>query len=191
MPTYELNLSALKFPKDLDNNKANFRVAVDLRYIGIDGALGTIQAVLPGLDTYWECDRNKQNVRGADEGKWGTVDFSKVDAWDKLIFALPASKLHSIQFKIFDVNRSDGWDKIKNTLSSVIHGLLEEVKNVIPGAFGTATDDVKSFLLKKWAGGDSILYKCSLQFPNLPIGTHKISGHYEIQFTVEEKAFEV
>jgi hypothetical protein len=190
MRTFELSLSAFKFPKDLDHNKANFRLIAELRYVAGDGTLATTQAILPGLDTFWECDRNRQKesnyVRGKDEGSWGTIDIQRVDPWDKLIFLLPASKLHSLQFKIFDVNRADGWDKIKNSLSSITEALFEEAKKLLPGMFGSAPDDVKSFLLKKWAGGDDLLFKGSYFFGVELTGTFKVTGSYEIQFVIRE-----
>jgi len=191
MSTYELTLQAFRFPKDLENHKANFRFVVDLRYLDAEGAFATAQAILPGLDTFWECDKGRTRepnfVRGNDEANWGTFDMNHVDPWDKLIFMLPASKLHSIQFKVFDVNRTDGWDKIKSALSSIGDSLLGELKNVAPAMFGNATDDIKSYLLKKWAGGDSILYKQSVTFPGNVIGLHKTTGSYEIHFNVKEQ----
>jgi hypothetical protein len=189
MPTFELTLTGFRFPKDLDKDLANFRLVADLRYAAIDGTLMTAQAVLPGLDSFWECDKTRSHdvhyVRGKDEGNWGCVDMKRVDPWDKLIFMLPAIKLHSIQLKVFDVDRVDGWDKIKNALTSITSALFEESKKIVPGIFGGATDDVKSFLLKKWAGGDSILFKGSLLFGDEAVGAHKISGRYEIHFGVK------
>jgi hypothetical protein len=188
MATYELMLNAFKFPRNLENHKANFRFVVDLRYVDAEGNLATAQAILPGLDTFWECDQGKSHaqnyVRGNDESNWATFDMNRIDSWDKLIFMVPAARLHSIQFKVFDVNRTDGWDKIKNTLSSISGTLFGDLKAVLPGMFGSATEDIKSFLLKKWAGGDTILYKQSLDFTEDPIGLHKTSGAYEIHFTV-------
>jgi hypothetical protein len=193
MPMYELNLSGFKFPGNLDKDHANFRFVVELRYAALDGSLMTAQAVLPGLDHFWECDPTRKHqfnyVRGIDEGDWGTMDLERIDGWDRLIFLLSAARLHSIQFKIFDVDRADGWDKIKNALSSVIGALFDESKKIVPGVFGGATEDAKSFLLKKWAGGDTILFKGSHQFGDMVTGEHKISGAYEIQFTVHERPF--
>jgi len=190
MPTFELNLTAFKFPKSLDNDKANFRLITELRYVASDGTLATAQAILPGLDTYWECDKNRQKesnyVRGNDEGPWGTIDMQRVDPWDKLIFLLPAAKLHSLQFKVFDVDRADGWDKIKNALSSITQAFFEEVKTLVPRMFGSAPDDVKSFLLKKWAGGDDLLFKGSYFFEGAITGTFKVTGSYKLHFAVRE-----
>ena len=191
MPNFELTLSGFRFPADLDKDHANFRIVVDLRYAGLDGGLMTAQAVLPGLDSFWECDQTRSHdpnyVRSKDQGNWGCIDMQRIDAWDKLIFLIPATKLHSIQFKVFDVDRTDGWDKIKNALTSITSALFEESKKIVPGIFGGATDDVKSFLLKKWAGGDSILFKGSYLFSEQPGGTHRISGRYEIEFHVKEQ----
>jgi hypothetical protein len=192
MPTYELKLTSFKFPKTLENHKANFRFVVDLRYIDIEGNLATAQAILPGLDTFWECDKGRSNqsnyVRGPEEGSWATFDMNRIDSWDRLIFMVPASSLHSIQFKIFDVNRTDGWDKIKTTLSSISGAIFEDLKKFIPGLFGSATDDIKSFLLKKWAGGDTILYKLSMDFIKDVAGLQKITGACEIQFLIQQKS---
>jgi len=188
MPTYELTLQGFKFPRNLENHKANFRFVVDLRYLDSEGTFSTAQAILPGLDTFWECDKGKSHepnyVRGPEEASWTTFDMNRVDPWDKLIFMLPVSRLHSIQFKVFDVNRTDGWDKIKNVLSSISGSLFDDFKTVIPGMLGNATDDMKSYLLKKWAGGDAILYKQSVQFTEQIQGAHKTSGNYEIHFHV-------
>ena len=192
MPTFELNLTGFKFPRNLDKDYANFRFVVDMRYAAPDGTLMTAQAVLPGLDTFWECDptraREPNYVRGKDEGDYGIIDMQRVDPWDKLIWMLPASKLHSIQFKVFDVNRTDGWDKIKTALSSMTAALFEDAKRFVPGVFGGAIDDVKSFLLKKLAGGgDKVLFKGSLLFHEMMTGSHKISAHsYEVGFSVTE-----
>jgi hypothetical protein len=189
MPIFELTLTGFRFPKNLDKDLANFRLVADLRYAAIDGTLTTAQAVLPGLDSFWECDKTRNQdiyyVRGKDEGNWGCIDMKRIDTWDKLIFMVPAMKLHSIQFKVFDVDRVDGWDKIKNALTSITSALFEESKKIVPGIFGGATDDVKSFLLKKWAGGDSILFKGSLLFGEETAGAHKIGGLYEIEFGVK------
>jgi len=195
MATYELTLNAFKFPKNLENHKANFRFVVNLRYVDAEGNLATAQAILPGLDTFWECDKGRSHepnyVRGNDETNWATFDMDRIDSWDKLIFMVPASRLHSIQFKVFDVNRTDGWDKIKNTLSSIAGTIFEDVKQFIPGMFGNATDDIKSFLLKKWAGGDTILYKQSIDFSEDPVGLHKTTGPCEIHFTVQLSSYTV
>jgi hypothetical protein len=192
MSTYEITLTSFKFPKNLENHKANFRFVVDLRYIDPEGNLATAQAILPGLDTYWECDKGRSQdsnyVRGPEEGNYATFDMKRIDSWDRLIFMVPASSLHSIQFKVFDVNRTDGWDKIKTALSSISGALFEDVKRFIPGFFGSATDDIKSYLLKKWAGGDTILYKLSMDFPAEAAGTQKISGSCEIQFQISARA---
>jgi hypothetical protein len=84
------------------------------------------------------------------------------------------------------VNRADGWDKIKNALSSITEALFEEAKKLLPAMFGSAPDDVKSFLLKKWAGGDDLLFKGSSFFEGGPTGTFKVTGSYELQFTVRQ-----
>ncbi len=192
MTVFELKLSGFKFPKNLEADKSNFRMIVDLRYVDAGGSPATAQAVLPGLDTYWECDKNRSGemnyVRGKDEGKFATFDMNKIEDWDRLILMLPAEKLHSIQVKVFDVNRTDGWDKIRHVMESITKAFFEKAAQVLPGMLGNATEDIKSFLLKKWAGGDAILYKASFTFGDNGTGEHTLSGNYEIRFVVTRKA---
>jgi hypothetical protein len=40
-------------------------------------------------------NREPNYVRGAEDATWASFDMNGVDSWDKLIFALPATWLHS------------------------------------------------------------------------------------------------
>ena len=57
MSVYEITLTGFKFPKNLDNDKANFRFVVDLRFVNDESRFTTEHAVMPSLDTFWECDQ--------------------------------------------------------------------------------------------------------------------------------------
>lgn len=182
LQTFEIRLEGFSFPEELDDSKANFRFIVDLRYIDPAGDFATEHAVMPSLDTYWECDKGKSTapnfVRFKDE-KWKPrFDMSKIDDWDCLVLRLKAQDLYAIQVKVIDVDRADIWDKLKGALQGVLEGVLGTLRGRIaariPGSvggqpvppavhhsLGSAADDVEAFLLKKLAGGDDVLFRGS------------------------------
>ena len=59
MPFFEFTLAEFTFPAKLPNDKANFRFVVDLRFIDDKGRFTTEHAVMPSLDTFWECDTRR------------------------------------------------------------------------------------------------------------------------------------
>ena len=181
MSYFELTLHAFSFPRKLPDKSANFRFVADLRFVGENDRLVTVQAVMPGLDTFWECDTNRSKSpnyvrkdaslrKDASPG----FDMKKVDDWDKLIFCVKASKLHSIQFKVFDVDRKDAWDMVKRFLGGIVRSVIGRGVSNIPkdlptsllGSLGAAAADVQSFLLNKLAGGRKLLFKGSYIFNN-------------------------
>ena len=198
MPQFEFTLKGFRFPTKLPNNKANFRFVVDLRLIGDDDQFITEHAVMPSLDTFWECDTSRKDkpnyVRAPGNPEF---DINKIDAWDRLILRVKAKSVHSIQFKVFDVDRKDAWDKVKNVLGKIIETVIGGIKGSIlgkapfplPAALGGAADDVQSFLLKKLAGGDKVLFRGSAALTNSTgsgptvkgLGT---DGQYAIDFNV-------
>ena len=57
---FAITLEGFRFPKALGDNKSNFHFTVGLRFFDKDGNFNTVHTMLPGLDTYWECDpKNK------------------------------------------------------------------------------------------------------------------------------------
>lgn len=182
MAIFELTLTGFQFPKELPNNRANFRFVVDLRFINDKDRFTTEHAVMPSLDTFWECDTEKKDApnyvrkHDVDQKALPRFDFegdeNKIDPWDRLILMLKGKSLHSIQFKVFDVDRKDAWDKVKNFLGGMVEAFFGRIKGIIPGnlplslseSMGGAADDVQSFLLKKLAGGDKVLFRGSRKF---------------------------
>ena len=194
MPLFEFTLTGFKFPKNLDNDKANFRFVVDLRFINDESRFTTEHAVMPSLDTFWECDQGGEGkpnyVRGEDAGDYGQFnmnDNGPIDEWDRLILHVKGKSVHSIQFKVIDVNRRDAWDKVKDFLGGIIEAVIGQIKDVIPqdlplslpGSLGGAADDLHSFLLKKLAGGDNVLFRGSAPLKALEDGN-------TMEFTVPE-----
>ena len=204
MPLFELKLTQFLFPKELPNKKANFRFVVDLRFIDDKGRFTTEHAVMPSLDTFWECDREEKDkpnyVRGSEDVKLKIDDTDyrcsqfkmdnnmDIDEWDRLIFLVKGNNVHSIQFKVIDVNREDAWDKVKPFLTGMVEAVIGKIKGVIPGnlplslpeSLGGATDDVQSFLLKKLAGGNDVLFRGSTKLEAPEDGNpkeFKVEGH--------------
>ena len=179
MPLFELVLKEFLFPKDLSNDKANFRFIVDLRFINENGQFITEHAVMPSLDTFWECDTGRTDrpnyVRNIDKDgnivnckyEGNQFNMCAIDDWDKLILCVKGVSVHSIQFKVIDVDRKDAWDEVKNFLEGMIGTLIGKIKGGISGnlpsplpeSLGGAADDLQSFLLKKLAGGDKVLFR--------------------------------
>ena len=192
MPLYEFTLTDFLFPADLPNNKANFRFVVDLRFINHRSQFATEHAVMPSLDTFWECDTGRTNkpnyVRGAGEEEFMLADgpasrcgrfaLEAIDEWDRLILLVRGKSIHSIQFKVFDVDRRDAWDKIKDFLAGIVEAVIGRIRGAIPEnlplhlpeSLGGAADDLQSFLLKKIAGGDAVLFRGSTSLRELTVG---------------------
>ena len=189
MSLIELNLNSFDFPVNLENGKANFRFVVDVRYFNEDSELATAHSVMPSLDTYWECDTGKSGnpnyVRNGPPPQHG-FDMALLDNWDKLIIATKATRIHSVQIKVFDVDRKSFWDVVKDFLAPVIQAFFGLAKKVttdaipkpisfLTGAFGSAIEDVESYTLKKLANGEDRLL-CKGTFGSLPTanGNHNI-----------------
>lgn len=170
---YELRLAGFRFPDALPADKANFRFVIDIRYVDTDGAFTTAHVVMPGLDTFWECAPDKSGapnyVRARNEAAF---DMDAIDKWDSLILVFRATNVHSINVSVFDVNRRDAWDKIRDNLGPLIEAVLGKPRTVLPalgpagatigGRLGDAADDIRSYALKRFAGGgDMVLFKRS------------------------------
>ncbi len=208
MPIFQIDFTGFEFPRELPNRKSNFRFVVDLRYSNERGQFITEHAVMPSLDTFWECDTGEcekpnyvRKPDGEDLNVPASFNMDKIDDWDKLVLLVKGRSLHSIQFKVFDVNRQDGWDRVKDFLKGVVEALLGKVMGFASSdatgflgeSLGGAAADVQSFLLKKFAGGDSVLFRGStaLRVPTGAdsgpmqhiidgtgtIGTYRISFH--------------
>lgn len=187
MALFELNLDDFEFPSTLGNEQANFRFVVDIRYLNEDDELSTSHSVMPSLDTFWECDKDKLTAPNYVRDGGHSFNMAKIDAWDRLVLVTKANSIHSVQFKIFDVDRKDFWDKVKEFVAPIIQSLFgfvaKATTTAIPkpiafltGAFGTAIEDVESYALKKLANGEDRLL-CKGTFDTLPsaTGVHTIA----------------
>ena len=173
---WELNLTGFRFPAELPRKRANFRIVVDLRYVTKRGDHTTEHAVMPGLDRWWECDPERSDrqdyVRGSDDGESVQLDMGAVDDWDRLILLVRGDAIHSIQFKVFDVNRPGALDRVRKGLGDVVGSLigrarggLPDVAGVFSDSLGSAATDLESALITGLAGADRLLFRGSSRIP--------------------------
>lgn len=138
---------------------------------------------MTSLDSFWECDTGRSGkpnyvrdtgeevlrIDGVSSALSGRFEMAAIDDWDKLILLVRGKRIYSIQFKVFDVDRRDAWDKIKGFPGGIVEAVIGRIKGTIPenlplhlpDSLGGAADDLRSFLLKKIAGGDAFLFRAS------------------------------
>jgi len=183
--TYELVITGFDFPRKLSRRKANFRFVADVRYVNGRGEHDTEHAVLPDLDRFWECDPERKGspdyVRGPERGKTASFDMSRIDAWDRLVLLVRGDGIHSVQFKVLDVNRTDGWDRLRRALGDVVSTIIGRARAAVPDkawvvsdSLGTAATDLESTLVTRLAGGDRPLFRGST--PLSAAGDCEVSG---------------
>lgn len=183
--TYELAITDVRFPKALPAKRCNFRLVADVRYVNGRGDFDTAHAVLPDLERWWECDPDRRDdpryVRGADDGAFGTFDMGAVDAWDRLLILVRGDGIHSVQLKLFDIDRPDLFDRVGGALGDVVASVMgrgrerfETAAGVFTGALGNASADVESALLTRLAGGERLLFRGSAQLSGP--GEYEITG---------------
>jgi hypothetical protein len=183
--TYELSLAGFRFPKALPAKRSNFRFVADVRYVNGRGDFDTAHAVLPDLERWWECDPDRRSdpsyVRGPDTGEFGLFDMTAIDAWDRLVILVRGDGIHSVQFKVFDIDRPDFLDRVGGALGDVVGAVIgrqrsdfEDRAGVFAGALGGAADDIESALLGRLAGGDRLLFRGSAQLSGP--GEYVVSG---------------
>ncbi|MDT8436738.1 MAG: hypothetical protein RRA92_08275 [Gemmatimonadota bacterium] len=182
---WEISLASFRFPRALPSRRANFRVVADLRYVTGRGEHATEHAVLPALDRWWECDPGHAGdldyVRGPDEGESGTLDVAKVDDWDRLVLLVRGDAIHSLQLRVYDVNRRGAVDRVLRGVGEVIGTLagraraaLPDVAGVFSDSLGSASSDLESALVAQMAGADRLLFRGSARLGEP--GAYRIAG---------------
>jgi hypothetical protein len=196
--TYTLRLNGFKFPEELGDDKANFRFTVDVRYLDARGKPVEKHVVMPSLDDYWECDRRRAKepnyVRKSATSPM--FNMGKIDDWERLILMVQAEAIHSVRFRVFDVDRKDAWDQVQHVLGSVAAALIGRAGQLIPDipavswddTLGNATEDLESWIVQKMAAQkDQVLFRGSVRTKREQ--EYKISGSgrhgkYEVRFEV-------
>lgn len=201
---YTILLSHFAFPKKLPNDKANFRFVATVRYVGRLDKLLSVPVVMPGLDSYWECDARKRNDPGYVRRPGAAeFDIGAIDTWDRMVLHMKAEAVHSIQFRVFDVDRKDAWDRIESVLADFATRVVGAAPKLVPAiplaaasdtagsAVGALADDLEVWLVQKLAAQkDRLLFRGSHFFddPSSPaaglIEGRGVAGGYEIGFDV-------
>ena len=192
---FELNLERFWFPAGLADHRANFRFVVDVRMMRA-GKFAADTAVLPGFDTWWECDRDKKAHPHYVRDQGNGLDMSRIDGWERLVLLTRADSLHSVQVKVFDVDRPGGWDAVREgfaALSQAVFGRAPrelDLPNVAAAGFGAVDEDLRSTLVKRLAGGDQLLFRGSapLGEPGMvEIGGRGVAGDYAVRLRLEKR----
>ncbi len=138
MPTQSLTLDRFVFPLRLPGNRANFRVVFDVKYwegSGDKAKLKGVNAIKPGIDTFWECDpsrEGKANFRllKREDQFHPEVNVVGLDEWDRTVMTVSTTGFHSVRAKIFDVDRGGSWDSVRDFAGSLVDGILTAGKEV-------------------------------------------------------------
>jgi len=164
---FELTLQGFSFPDELPNNRANFRFVVDLRLIQ-GGKFKTETVIMPGFDTWWECDlRKRRQPEYVRQAGGPAFNMKRIDDWERLVLLTKAEALHSLQVKVFDVDRPGFWDNLGGAFSRVVQTALGRARDALPVAdlategFGLVEEDLRSTVAKRLAGGDKLLFRGS------------------------------
>lgn len=175
----EIRLEHFEFPPELPNDRANFRIVFDLRYLQGSEAKARprqVTAIAPGVDTFWECDTgraDKANFVRARRGprSWlPAVDMALLDDWARTIVLLQADEVLAVRAKVFDIDRNGFWDAVADVAGDLFQGVVatagRRLSSTTPrdlrGATGDAVDEIGSYLAKKLAGGaDGVLFQGS------------------------------
>ena len=193
---YSVEITKFKFPDDLDDDKANFRLQVALRHKDHEGEYGIHTVVLPGFNLYWECsekenrekkskpDRHlvrKENGQGGYEPE---VDFAKAGAWGKL-FRFKAAEMYELRVTVFDVDR-EGWlDKLGDAFGEVINNVVKHVPTM-SGILKPIVDETAATIGQKISNEDKILLVHSSEFEE----SADSNGHWSINYAGYELEFE-
>ena len=163
---YAIEVEQFSFPEWLDDDNANFRLQVDLRYRKTNGDFATKTAIMPGVDSYWECseaENKKQAKRDQDQQKkqnykricvrkrdkngmsyMHEVEMNKIAPWGK-VFRVNTQHLYELRVIVFDVDRADWFEKLAGVLSSFV--------SAVP-VMGDVLEPLAEGLGSKLAGGD-------------------------------------
>jgi hypothetical protein len=192
---FELNLERFWFPGTLGDNRSNFRLVVDVRMVR-GGKFATDTAVLPGFDTWWECDHKKMDHPNYVRAAGNALDMDQIDGWQRLILLTHADALHSVQVKVFDVDRPDAWDAFQHAFGEIAKTVFGRVPRALSlpdlasEAFGAVEGELRSTVVKRLAGGDRLLFRGSapLAAPGIvEMRGRGVAGEYSVHLRFEQR----
>ena len=156
---YTVDITKFRFPDNLKDGNANFRLQVDIRHMDEEGEFKVYSTVLPGLDLYWECSKEenkkketkagRQLVRKGDEqsGFEPEVDFTKAGAWGRR-FRFSTVELYELRVTVFDVEQKNWLDKLSDAVGGVIQSINDAV-NKMTGPFAPFVNEAAATIGRK------------------------------------------
>lgn len=206
MPDCDITLDGFEFPDSLGNDKANFRLVVEIWFSrsteGTGEELVLVRSTIPSMDTFWECDTGKKDeVNYVRKHGESGIDIEKIAKPDRLL-RVDATKFHFIRVTVHDVNRRDAWDRVKAVLEGIVRPVIGILTHRMPSAtkeengrvteheprkvYGELADDLQSMLANKAAGGkdkSAILFQRTVEIED---ATPSIKAYdYDVRFKIE------
>lgn len=132
MPNVLFTVTDFKFPADIKDKFAAFRLAVSLRYVKTDGTLAVVRDFIPGAgnEDYWECEKgNKGKANYVRHPTLPQIDTTKVGVprREVLFSGLEFQSLDRVSVKIYDVEKDGKWDQILTTGLKLAFGVGLEI----------------------------------------------------------------
>lgn len=208
-PASLIELTHFAFP-DLEDDHANFRLQVDLRYRKNDGDFATRSVIMPGLSSYWECSKEENDnkkkrsdenraqkdrykricvrKRARDDGQNGIyenqIDTKEVDLWDRS-FRVNSTTLYELRVSVFDVDRDDWFDGVVDVLKGAI-GVLTAVP-LLGGALEPLIEGAASSVGSELAKSDDKVLFVGSSRRNKSGSLYELGGdsEYVIRFQVK------
>ena len=144
--SYTVRLTGFDFPSDLSPKHANFRMVVDLRLVNPKGEFEERSVVLPGLESYWECNPNKSDhwnyvgihPKDPSPNAASTLNLARVGVWDTRIFQVHALAMKAIRFRVYDVDRDSWWDRFRDVLIALPSAFLVQSARAVEAGVAAA-----------------------------------------------------
>jgi hypothetical protein len=172
MALFKLLLQGFEFPASLAARNANFRFVFQLRHFDANESLVTTESVSPGLSTYWECDPAKEKG-GGNQAKYIRDGmhprFAAISPWDQLVLTVKSKELFQMRVSVFDVNRADWVDHLRQLGGELVGALVGAAKNAplpsqLAAPVGTLLDQLREAVVGFLAKKDTMLFAVVYEF---------------------------
>jgi hypothetical protein len=173
MALFKLLLKGFEFPANLPAKQANFRFVYQLRHFdAANESWVTTESVSPGLTVYWECDPSKAQSGGslAKYVRDGTNPrFGAISPWDQVVLLVHSSELFQMRVVVYDVNRQDWVDQLRELGEGLIGALVGAANNLplpsqLAAPVGTLLERVREAIVDRLAKEDTVLFSVVYEF---------------------------
>ena len=157
---------------------------VEIQYFNERNQPREVRMIWPGIESYWECDREKleepyyvrRNAASDHYKKTSQLDINRIDPWERtMLFA--AAHLYSVRVTLFDVDRRGMWEKVSGTLTSILENLSGPVSSLLAAPLSIPAA-VEATLIEKLAAGedstDKILFRHSHLCPPVDLEADQV-----------------